>query len=291
MFIPATFLLPQFFQGVKGYAADKAGSQMIPFSIAIAATGFTGMSTCHSSHTCSGMLGKFSTDEPVGQFAGKVPDVRRLIWSGYTVQIVAYSLFALFLTPWVAMYRHHILTAIMAAGLGLALSPTMLVIQASVPHEDMAAATSGWVMVRSIGPSVGLALFNALLDTQVRYRFAQIEGYGTVFEEPHGSADYAKLHRLAQPLKSRVLTAFADSFKVSDSNELHDTVRDADEQICWVVGAGLMAFALFLTLTTATRPLGDGVGKVDGDEEEVVAPDVAAEPSYGAVGVAVRPSS
>ena len=42
MFIPATFLLPQFFQGVKGYAAEEAGKQMIPYSISIACAAFAG---------------------------------------------------------------------------------------------------------------------------------------------------------------------------------------------------------------------------------------------------------
>lgn len=110
--------------------------------------------------------------------------------------------------------EQQLLTALMAAGIGLAISPTMLVIQASVPHEDMAAATSGWVMVRSIGPSIGLALFNALLDTQVRDRFSRIEGYGKKFRAPHGKADYAELHRLAEPLKRVVLAAFSASFRV-----------------------------------------------------------------------------
>ena len=118
------------------------------------------------------------------------------------------------LTPYVSAFDQQLLTAIMAAGIGLAISPTMLVIQASVPHDDMAAATSGWVMVRSIGPSIGLALFNALLDTQVRYRFSLIEGYGKVFHAPHGSAGYVKLHQLAEPLKGKVLAAFAASFRV-----------------------------------------------------------------------------
>ena len=176
----------------------------------------------------------------------------------------------------------------MAAGIGLAISPTMLVIQASVPAEDMAAATSGWVMVRSIGPSIGLALFNALLDTQVRSRFEQIEGYGKLFRAPHGKADYEKLHRLVEPLKGLVLGAFSASFRVSILPSHCDIEEVADAQTCWTVGACLMAFALLLTLTTATRPLGDALAQEKEDEEEVIAPAVGAGSTYGAVGVATR---
>lgn len=42
MFIPATYLLPQFFQGVRGYAAREAGQMMVPYSITIACTSFIG---------------------------------------------------------------------------------------------------------------------------------------------------------------------------------------------------------------------------------------------------------
>jgi hypothetical protein len=49
-----------------------------------------------------------------------------------------------------------------------------------------------------------------------------------------------------------------------------------------------MAFALLLTLTTATRPLGLVENKAKNDEEEVIAPAVGAGSTYGAVGVATR---
>lgn len=210
-----------------------------------------------------------------------------MIWPGYAVQVLAYTLFALFLSPYVAKHTQQFLTAIMAAGIGLAISPTMLVIQASVPHEDMAAATSGWVMVRSIGPSIGFALFNALLDTQVRYRFSRIEGYGIDFDTPHGKADYDKLHRLAEPVKGKVLMAFAASFRVRICRQRRE--GSADEQTCWTVGAGLMAFALLLTLTTFTRQLGKEHEPASEDEEQVLSPGLGAGPTYGSVGQAVRP--
>ena len=60
--------------------------------------------------------------------------------------------------------------------------------------------------------------------------------------------------------------------------------------MCWTVGAGLMAFALLLTLTTATRPLGDAMEEMKAveDEEEVIAPAVGAASTYGSTSVAVR---
>lgn len=46
MFIPATFLLPQFFQGVKGATSEESGLQLLPFSLFTAVFGFLGESTC-----------------------------------------------------------------------------------------------------------------------------------------------------------------------------------------------------------------------------------------------------
>lgn len=59
----------------------------------------------------------------------------------------------------------ELIVGLVAAGIGLAVSPTMLVIQAAVPAEDMAAATSGWVLVRSMGPSIGMRFSSICPDS------------------------------------------------------------------------------------------------------------------------------
>lgn len=58
-------------------------------------------------------------------------------------------------------------------------------------------------------------MFSALLNTEAHRRFARIEGYGIEFDVPVGQADYAQLHALPEPLRGRVLEAFAASFRVS----------------------------------------------------------------------------
>jgi hypothetical protein len=177
------------------------------------------------------LLLKHCLISPAGQGTNYLRDVRPVIWVGYGVQAINYGLMALLFTPHVANVTQELLVGLCAAGIGLAVSPTMLVIQASVPLRDMAAATSGWVLVRSMGPSIGkpplrrfmqmadgnlnlgLAVFTALLNTQIRSRFSVIPGYGTDFNFPIGSAGYEALHRLPEPLKSTVLKAFAAAFR------------------------------------------------------------------------------
>lgn len=63
---------------------------------------------------------------------------------------------------------------------------------------------------------IGLAIFTAILNTGLRSRFEQIQGYGTVFEVPTSVEGYEKLQRLPEgATKEAVLTAFADALKVS----------------------------------------------------------------------------
>lgn len=61
----------------------------------------------------------------------------------------------------------------------------------------------------------GLAVFTAVLNTGLRSRFAQIEGYGTTFNVPTSTSGYDQLHDLPDgPTKDAVLAAFADSVRV-----------------------------------------------------------------------------
>jgi hypothetical protein len=80
----------------------------------------------------------------------------------------------------------------------------------------MAAATSAWSLTRSLGGSIGLAIFTALLNTELRSRFEVIPGYGTEFTVPQSTQGYKALHDLPEgSTKDAVLGAFADSLGVS----------------------------------------------------------------------------
>jgi hypothetical protein len=79
----------------------------------------------------------------------------------------------------------------------------------------MAAATSAWSLTRSLGGSIGLAIFTALLNTELRSRFEVIPGYGTDFTVPQSTQGYKALHDLPEgSTKDAVLGAFADSLGV-----------------------------------------------------------------------------
>ncbi|KAL1410581.1 hypothetical protein Q8F55_004594 [Vanrija albida] len=239
IFVSAGYILPQFFQGVHGSSALSAGLQLLPFAVGASLFGVL-----------------------AGQITGRFRIVRPVIWAGYLLAGVGYLLFYGFYTASVSLPTQEGLQVITAAGIGLSLSPPILLIQAAMPFRDMAAATSTWVLARSLGATIGLAVFGAILNAGIRQRFAKIPGYGVAFSAPTSSADYAKLHRLPAETRRAALTAFADSVRM-----------------CFAVGAAFLLFAFVLTLFTKSYSLDRGKRRALA-EATPVAEDDAEPPAH-----------
>ncbi|KAK1925865.1 major facilitator superfamily domain-containing protein [Papiliotrema laurentii] len=217
IFMPVMFLLPQYFQGVRGLDSEKSGQAIIPFSVTIS-------------------IGTIVA----GQLTSRYHLTRPLIWTGFGLACIGYILFATLLNPHTGFATQLGIQVIASAGVGLAIQTPMMVIQAAMPFEDMAASMSAWILMRSVAAAVGVAVFSALLNSEMRTRFSRIDGFGTAFDVPKGVEGYQKLQHLPGPLKATVLDAFAQSFR-----------------LCWIVAAVLLAAALFLTLWTKNYALID----------------------------------
>ncbi|WVW83606.1 hypothetical protein I302_105627 [Kwoniella bestiolae CBS 10118] len=216
MFMPANFLLPQFFQGVGGASSLKSGVDFIPFCVAL---------------SIFAMI--------AGQVSTRFHIVRPIIWTGFATSALGYGLWYALLKYDVSYATQEGIQVIVAAGIGLAISTPMLVIQASMPGKDMAASTACWTLMRSIGACIGVAIFTAIFNTGLRSRFSKIEGYGSAFTAPTSTAGYHALHDLPEgEMKNRVLEAFANSMRV-----------------CWIVGCALSCAALAITLCTKSYSL------------------------------------
>lgn len=81
--------------------------------------------------------------------------MRPIIWVGFAIESFAFGLWYAFFTPTVSIATQTVLLALCSFGIGLVITTPMLVIQAAMPMEDMAAATSAWVLVRSFGATIG----------------------------------------------------------------------------------------------------------------------------------------
>ena len=74
-------------------------------------------------------------------------------------------------------------------------------------------------------------MYQGIFNASLLSRFSRIPGYGTAFEIPSGNAGYQSLHGLPDgPMKTAVLTAFADSFSTG-----------------WIVGCSFILSALVVS--------------------------------------------
>lgn len=234
-FIPSNVLLPQFFQGVHNSDALQAGIQLLPFAI------FVSWSTVVA-----------------GQIQSRLRIVRPITWFGYAVAILGFGLMFHYFNYDITKPMQYGLTIIPAVGVGLSLQSPMLILQAAMPLKDMAAVTSAWVLTRSIGGSVGVSVFTAILNSDMRSNFAQVQAqYGSeAASVPTSAAGYAAMHEMPDgEAKNAVLAAFADSFKP-----------------CWLVGLALLAICLVITIPTRAyslnRPRGAAAAAAAGGVEE-----------------------
>nr|ODN99818.1 hypothetical protein L204_02258 [Cryptococcus depauperatus CBS 7855] len=216
IFMPSLFLLPQFFQGISGASSLRSGIDLVPYSIALSVFGI--------------IAGLLTTQFHI---------VRPVIWVGFAIAALGYGLWYACLTSTVSYATQEGLQVITAAGTGLAISTPMLVIQAAMPGKDMAAATSAWVLMRSMGACIGVAVFTAIFNAGLRSRFIKIDGYGTLFTVPTSASGYQALRQMSEgSTKVQVLKAFADSMR-----------------LCWIIGCAFLCFALVLTLFTKSYTL------------------------------------
>lgn len=131
------------------------------------------------------------------------------------------------------------LQIVAGVGVGLSLATPILILQAAMPLKEMAAATSAWQLTRALGGSIGLAVFTAILNSDMRSRFEQIPGYGTEFNVPTSAAGYRALADLPEgETKTAVLGAFSDALG-----------------LCWIINAGFFFACLVVCLLPSILPL------------------------------------
>lgn len=84
-----------------------------------------------------------------------------------------------------------------------------------MPLKEMAASTSAWLLTRSLGGTLGIAIFQAVITTGLESRFPKLEGYGTQFQIPHDLEGYHRINNLPEgPTREAALFAFSDSLRV-----------------------------------------------------------------------------
>ncbi|GAA3344647.1 MDR family MFS transporter [Amorphoplanes nipponensis] len=226
--------VPLYLQIVKGSSATEAGLQMIPFVIGIMAGSIT-----------------------AGQLIARTGRYRIFPIIGSTLMLLALGLFSLIGadTP---LWRTMLIMVVMGLGLGGNMQPMITAVQNAVSPREIGVATSSVTFFRSMGGTLGTAIFLSVLFNVVggkissAYRTAQ----GTPEFQQAVAADPSQLQRLQQAQSGDALndTSFlgrlsdvvSHPFKVGFSDGIH---------VVFLLAAAVMILGLIVVLFLPEIPL------------------------------------
>lgn len=180
LFGSVTFL-PLYLQVVKNSTPSEAGMQLLPLMGGLLATSIIG-----------------------GQIISKIGRYRYFPIIGTFIACIGMFLLASIdnATPLHTMYLYM---GLLGAGLGMVMQVLVLAVQNSVAHKHMGVATSGAMMFRSIGGSIGVAAFGALFTQGLHARLAALIPAGTELPQTFGANT---VHHLPATLREDYLQAF-----------------------------------------------------------------------------------
>ncbi|HEY8245696.1 MAG TPA: MDR family MFS transporter [Hyphomicrobium sp.] len=175
-------LLPVYFQVVKGLDPTSAGLHLTPM-----------------------MLGVFITSIISGQIISRIGRYRLFPIMGtalMTLALACLSQIEVETPPWLASTYMLVL----GAGLGMVMQILVMAVQNAVAYELLGVATSGTTLFRSIGGTIGAALFGGIFAFVLE---AHMRGALPAVAEAMRDPD--AIRSLAEPLRSTYLAVFVDA--------------------------------------------------------------------------------
>ncbi|HLX20518.1 MAG TPA: MDR family MFS transporter [Gaiellaceae bacterium] len=148
LFGSITFL-PLFLQIVRGRNPTSSGLQLTPLMVGLLFTSIGG-----------------------GQIISRTGKYRPFPIAGTAIAAVGMGLLAL-LNPSTTTLQTSLYVLVIGLGLGLVMQVLVLAVQNAVPQQEMGVATSGSIMFRQIGGSVGIAAFGAIFSNQLKSQLAK----------------------------------------------------------------------------------------------------------------------
>ena len=141
----AIVMLPLYLQVVKGDSATSAGLKLIPFMIGIVSMSITS-----------------------GKLISKHGHYKRYPILGLALMTVGLTLLST-LTENTPFWKLSIYAVLIGAGLGLSMQTIVIALQNSVEFKDLGVATSANTFFRSIGATIGVALFGTVYASQLTH--------------------------------------------------------------------------------------------------------------------------
>ena len=185
----ALIFLPQYQQLVRGDSATKSGLMLLPL-----------------------IAGLMVASVGSGRLIAKFGSYRKFPVIGTAVVTLAFWLFS-----HIAVDTSRVLLGfwmvILGLGIGMVMPVLTLAVQNAVERKDLGTATSAVTFFRSIGSSLGAAIFGAILTNRLAHHINQnVGGTAGAHAAKSLSTSAASLHSLPPTVLHEVLTAFAQSF-------------------------------------------------------------------------------
>jgi EmrB/QacA subfamily drug resistance transporter len=233
----AIIMLPLYFQIVKGDSATSAGLKLIPFMIGIV--------------TMSIVSGKLIT---------KHGHYKRFPIMGLALMTIGLAMLAT-LTETTAFWKLAIYAILIGAGLGLSMQTIVIALQNSVEFRDLGVATSANTFFRSIGATMGVALFGTVYASRLAHNLPiEVEKLrvsnpaalvGATPEKFEALKDNtAVLQTFAPELQAGIINAFVNSF-----------------QVVFLTSVPITIIGFFIAFMLRETPLRTGVGHQAAKEE------------------------
>ncbi|MBV8065571.1 MAG: MFS transporter [Actinobacteria bacterium] len=147
LFGSLTFL-PLFLQIVRGRNPTSSGLQLTPLMVGLLFTSIGG-----------------------GQIISRTGKYRPFPIAGTAIATVGMGLLAQ-LNEHTTTLETSLYVLVIGLGLGMVMQVLVLAVQNAVPPRDIGVATSGSIMFRQIGGSVGIAAFGAIFSNQLKHQLA-----------------------------------------------------------------------------------------------------------------------
>jgi predicted MFS family arabinose efflux permease len=174
----ATTYLPTFLQIANGASASNSGLLLVPL-----------------------LIGLVGASMVAGQFVTRTGRYRWFPIVGMAVASVGMFLLSLMTTD-SSNLESGAFMLVLGVGLGLVMQIMVLASQNEANVEDLGVATSTINFFRSVGGSVGVAVFGSLIASRLTHLLGSSEALSITPEQ---------LHRLSDAEQARTATAFADA--------------------------------------------------------------------------------
>jgi EmrB/QacA subfamily drug resistance transporter len=226
--------VPLYLQIVKGSTATEAGLQMIPFVIGIMAGSIT-----------------------AGQLIARTGRYRIFPIIGSTLMVAALALFSLIGadTP---LWKTMLIMVLMGLGLGGNMQPMITAVQNAVSPREIGVATSSVTFFRSMGGTLGTAIFLSVLFNVVggKISSAYQKAQSTAAFKGAIAADPSQLRTLQQAQGGSALndTSFLEKLSAVVSHPFKVGFSDGI-QVVFILAAAVMLVGLIVVFFLPEIPL------------------------------------